>query len=60
MASDIEEASYTSPPKRIKLDNSNVLCNISSEIDEVSFSASFQVPDSTQTRKYFTITVKTC
>ncbi|XP_054262575.1 NAD-dependent protein deacetylase sirtuin-1 [Macrosteles quadrilineatus] len=48
MASDIQEPSYSSPPKRFKLDNSDVLCSRSSGMDDVSFSASFKVPEQSQ------------
>lgn len=58
MASDLEEPSYSSPPKRLKLDNSIVLCSKSSETDSVSYSASFKVPEITQNSKYNEILAK--
>ncbi|KAG8328475.1 NAD-dependent protein deacetylase sirtuin-1 [Homalodisca vitripennis] len=50
MASDLEEQSYSCPPKRLKLDNSSVLCNRTSETEKVSFSASFSVPETSRNR----------
>lgn len=53
MASELEEPSYSTPPKRLKLDNSNNAYSRSSEIDNVSFGSSFKTPDSNQNRKYY-------
>lgn len=42
MASGREERNYSSPPKRLKLDDSAISCTSNIEIDKVTVSASFK------------------